>query len=79
MSTHRDPTDRRNKWRWDLAHHLNKIPGTCWTHLVAWALGDRRLVDIGNNDDARQDSLCRRGAAENGTCYCGKITRDGAR
>lgn len=74
MSTrYYDPTDRRNKWRWDVAHWLNKLPGTCWASLVSWALGNRRLLDLRNGDDVRVDSLCRRDAQMCGSCYCGQI------
>lgn len=69
-----DPTDKRNKWRWRVQWWLNKLSFTCNAHLVSWALGSRPLVDLsGNQDDARQGSMCRRDASENGRCYCGKL------
>lgn len=58
-----------SRLRWTIAHHLNKLPWTCWTRLVSWALD-------GGRQDVRQDSLCRRDAAECGRCYCGKVAAE---
>ena len=69
---HYDPTERRNKWRWDLAALINRMPGTCWANLVSWALGSRPMLDLRNGDDVRQDWMCASDAARNGRCYCGK-------
>lgn len=83
MSTrYYDPTSgtRTVKWRWRIAGALNRLPGTCWANLVSWALGSRRLFDRHNEDDVRQNSLCREASAS-GRCYCGKIavpTKDSA-
>ena len=57
------------KFRWRIAYALNRFQIFCWTRLVTWALdgGCEEFKDI------RVDSLCHRDAAENGTCYCGKL------
>jgi hypothetical protein len=70
---YRDPTDRRNRWRWMVASWINRLPRTCWANLVSWALGSRPLLDLRDGDDARQDSICRFDLSANGTCYCGKL------
>jgi hypothetical protein len=64
----------QNRVRWSIAHHLNKLPQTCWTYLVSWALHDRTLLSR-YGGDIRQDVLCR---IEEGchTCYCGKLKKD---
>lgn len=79
----RAPVDRAtskrlsNRLRWWFAWQLNRLPNTCWTGLVSWALGDRPLWSRYGDGDIRQDWMCRSGAKQNSTCYCGKI-RDGA-
>lgn len=63
------------KMRWRIAHLLDRLPWTCWTNLVTWALGWNPLREIGQTD------MCRRDAAESGDgcCYCSKISaKDGA-
>lgn len=67
----------QNRVRWTTAHWLNKVPGTCWSNLVSWALHWRPLWSRYGDGDIRQDSLCRRDPDECGTCYCGKL-RGGA-
>jgi hypothetical protein len=71
--TYYDPTSKglHVRFRWWLAWQLNRIPGTCWTHLVDWALGSRRLFDPGNRDDLRTDFMCRM-PSQSGRCYCTK-------
>lgn len=63
----------RTRTRWWIAPLLNKLPRTCWTNIVSWALGDRRLFDPDNHEDIRQNWMCRRDLAENGICYCRKL------
>jgi len=69
----------QNRVRWTIAHHLNRLPRTCWANLVGWALHSRPLFDRHGEDDIRQDWICRRDAIECGRCYCGKLTADAAR
>lgn len=69
----------QNRVRWAVASHLNRIPGTCWANLVSWALHRGPLLDRHGDGDIRQNSTCRKDAADNGSCYCAKIrTNDGA-
>jgi hypothetical protein len=64
----------QNRVRWWAAWQFNRLPKTCWANLVSWALHSRPLLDLsGNEDDVRQDSICRYDLARNGTCYCGKL------
>lgn len=63
----RDP----KRWRWQVAHLLNRLPGTCWADLVSWVWGARRLPW------APVTSACRADAAACGRCYCGQIGADG--
>lgn len=67
----------RNRWqnrvRWGAAHHLNRLPWTCWARLVSWALHSRPLFSR-DGDDVRQDSMCLKDVAPGCHCYCGKLT-----
>lgn len=65
----------QNRVRWSLAQALNRVPRTCWAHLVSWALHSRPLFDRYGDGDIRQDWMCRRDAGGCGRCYCGKLTR----
>jgi hypothetical protein len=59
--------------RWWIITQLNRLPGQCWSNLVSWAL-DR---DRGKRSPwSPVDSVCRSDAAQNGTCYCGKLRAD---
>lgn len=59
--------------RWWIADQLNRLPGQCWPNLVSWALDwDREK----RSPWSPVDSVCRRDAAVNGTCYCGKLRAD---
>ena len=74
---HYDPTSKSLvvRARWTVAWWLNKLPRTCWSNLVSWALGDRKLWDPGNHDDVRQNYLCGDGVSRTGSCYCGKLRK----
>lgn len=70
-----DPTSKTLavKVRWKVASALDRLPFTCWAHLVSWALGSRRLIDLsGNQDDVRADRWCDPSESTWGSCYCGK-------
>ncbi len=66
-------TKRRwqNRVRWTMAHHLDRLPWTCWAALVSWALHYRPLLSS-DGGDVRQDYACRSATAW-GRCYCGKV------
>jgi hypothetical protein len=56
--------------RWWIATQLNRMPGQCWANLVVWALGwkgEKRMPWRPST------ATCRRDAAANGSCYCGKL------
>lgn len=59
------------RWRWALARLLDHVPGTCWTDLVGWVWGVRRIPWAPVTADCRSD------AAACGRCYCGQIGPDG--
>jgi hypothetical protein len=72
-----DYTTRRrwqNRVRWTVAHHLDRLPWTCWANLVSWTTHSRPLLSR-DGDDMRQDWMCARDAADCGRCYCGKVGR----
>lgn len=59
--------------RWPVAYAVDRLPGSCWTSAVSWALG-------GDDPDGypwwqpyRSARTCRSEAAEIGCCYCGKF------
>lgn len=54
-------------WKYRLAHLLDRRSGTCWAGLVGWVEYGGPLADGMSND------RCRRGAAADGRCYCGKV------
>jgi hypothetical protein len=60
-----------DKSRWWIATQMDRLPGQCWADLVSWALswdgGEKRALW------SPQGAMCRRDAAECGTCYCGKL------
>jgi hypothetical protein len=58
--------DRGSRPRWWLASQINRLPRTCWPHLVSWALHSRRLTEVWDTES------CRREAGEMGNCYCWK-------
>lgn len=58
--------------RWTIANLLNRLPGQCWTDLAMWAQGDSEQV----HPWRPIDNICRRDAAANGACFCGKLGRD---
>jgi hypothetical protein len=60
-------TTRHAALRWQLASHLNRLPGMCWANLVSWAL---RSISI---TETRQDWICRADFDANGCCYCTKL------
>jgi hypothetical protein len=62
----------QNRVRWSIASALDRLPWTCWTSLVSWALHSRPLFDRYGDGDVRQDRLCRE-PSETGRCYCSKI------
>jgi hypothetical protein len=58
------------KGRWRVAGWVDRLPGTCWSDLVSWALryDGYRLW-------ARRGPYCKPGSPEfewRGGCYCGK-------
>jgi hypothetical protein len=65
----------QNRVRWNIAYALNRLPRTCWANLVSWAMRSRPLIGRHGDGDIRQDWMCRRDAADNGHCYCGKLSR----
>lgn len=73
-------TKRRwqNRVRWTVASWLNRLPWTCWTNLVSWALHSRPLFARFGDGDIRQDRMCRYDLA-NGPCYCGKLSAEAPR
>jgi hypothetical protein len=71
MSTGRKHVLGNPRLRWWIANQLNRLPGQCWAGLVTWALDWKTCERRG--PWSPQGPLCRRGAAECGVCYCGKI------
>ena len=65
----------KSRLRWWIATQLNRLPGQCWTDLVCWALGWEARERRGPWSPA---GACRRGIAECGTCYCGKLRGEAA-
>lgn len=63
----------RNRMRWWLARQLDRLPGQCWADLVSWAQGSAFY----KRPWQPRSPGCVQGAAEQGCCYCGKLTRDG--
>lgn len=68
------PKDRPStgaRWRWTLATHLNRLPSSCWAHLVTWALN----WDTPLREAVTSGGQCRVEAATcaHGCCYCGKF------
>lgn len=57
--------------RWRIAAALNLLRGQCWANLVDWALGRKWWPW------SPVDRICRSDAAQNGTCYCGKLRNGG--
>lgn len=67
-----EPRPLRTRIRWWVAKQLDcRSRRTCWADLVSFALGDRRSPW----QPIRPE--CRRDAAANGYCYCGKVMADG--
>jgi hypothetical protein len=63
------------RFRWRIAHLLDRTTRQCWADLVSWALeGTRRRGLPVRNSSAS----CRREAREGRDCYCGQFrTRSG--
>lgn len=58
--------------RWRIAHLLNRLPWTCWTNLVCWAIDGRR-PDTGYVPGFKAGLACRADLDACGVCYCGKL------
>lgn len=70
-------TVERLKWR--IADLLN-TRRQCWADLVSWVLDEEPLRDTGLRAALPWrpiTALCRKDAASNGRCYCGKLAADG--
>lgn len=69
--------------RWPVADVANKLPWTCWSSLVDWALGrdddgpwgwrGLRAVALPAVSSYNPQSVCYRDAQATGACYCGKV------
>lgn len=58
--------------RWWLFGKLAKVPGVCNASIGCWAAWD----DLEQVRDGRWrvSPMCRRDAADNGRCWCGKVS-----
>lgn len=66
--------------RWRIADLVN-FRNQCWADLVSWVLNDEPIRDTGIKAalPARPiTDICRKDAARNGRCYCGKVAADGS-
>ena len=62
------------RFRWNVAYRLDRLPWTCWTDLCHWAIdpyGNPLNDDNGWCGGVRQRWMC-----ESDGCYCGKV-KDG--
>lgn len=60
--------------RWKVAILLDHVPGQCWADLVDWVQRHKTGVPWFPNGACRGPDLARCGS-----CYCGKLRRDGPR
>jgi hypothetical protein len=77
-----NPMPWRDRWRWAVAHLLDRSSRTCWPDLVSWAMATREEQRKPRTRHTLREALgtgtCQRDALESGDCYCGKFTRPGA-
>jgi hypothetical protein len=64
---------RGSRLRWRIAYAMDRLKGQCGADLVSWALGWNVDQAKGRLPWRPIGEMCRRDAAECGTCYCGKI------
>lgn len=65
--------------RWRIADLVN-VRTQCWSDLVSWVLNDEPVRDTGVAAALPVRPItetCRKDAAQNGRCYCGKVAADG--
>lgn len=60
---------RIERIRWRVWSAVSKLPGVCP------ASAHSRIVMGVRDRPVRIDSMCTRDAADNGVCWCGKVTR----
>jgi hypothetical protein len=58
-----------------IADLIDRLPGQCWTSLAMWSMSTVREDPVPWKP---QDWMCRKDAARNGRCYCGKLAADGS-
>ena len=71
---------RQDGWRWRVATAANRIPGSCWTDQVTWALRhheddhDTWLRDLLRRLPwSRRGTYCAEDRDRTGSCYCGQL------
>lgn len=59
---------RHKRLRYRVAYALNRLPSTCWTHLVSWVEFGAPLRESFDTSRCLDDGWC-----EGKQCYCGKL------